>query len=137
MCLLVCRGRRVIDRLARIPGYPPLFKAAFPDESQPMTSRNIAAAVGTYERTLVTPSPFDAYLAGNLEALPPRRKGRPREIHQHRLCEVPQRRRHWHEDVNYFITTVGHSSLEPETESRLCTIMNDLPPMSPFYRGGD
>jgi hypothetical protein len=36
-----------------------------------------------------------------------------------------------------FITTAGHSSLEPETESRLCTIMNDLPPMSPFDRGGE
>jgi proline iminopeptidase len=40
-------------------------------------------------------------------------------------------------DVNYFITTAGHSSLEPETDSRLCTIMNDLPPMSPFDRGGE
>ena len=39
-------------------------------------------------------------------------------------------------DVNYFITTAGHSSLEPETDSRLCTIMNDLPPMTPFDRGG-
>ena len=40
-------------------------------------------------------------------------------------------------DLNYFITTPGHSSLEPEIESRLCTIMNDLPPMSPFDRGGE
>ena len=39
-------------------------------------------------------------------------------------------------DVNYFITTAGHSSLEPETDARLCTIMNDLPPMTPFDRGG-
>jgi proline iminopeptidase len=39
-------------------------------------------------------------------------------------------------DVSYFITTAGHSSLEPETNSRLCTIMNDLPPMTPFDRGG-
>ena len=38
--------------------------------------------------------------------------------------------------VNYFITTAGHSSLEPETNSRLCTIMKELPPMSPFDRGG-
>jgi cytochrome c peroxidase len=62
--------KAVIDRLARIPGYGPLFKAAFPEELQPMTLRNIATAVGAYERTLVTPSPFDAYLAGNQEALP-------------------------------------------------------------------
>jgi len=40
-------------------------------------------------------------------------------------------------DVNHFITTAGHSSLEPETDTRLCTIMNDLSPMSPFDRGGE
>jgi len=61
----------VTDRLARIAGYASLFKAAFPDEPHPITLRNIAKAVGAYERTLVTPSPFDAYLAGNREALPP------------------------------------------------------------------
>jgi cytochrome c peroxidase len=61
----------VIDRLARLPGYAPLFKAVFPDEPQPMTLRNIAKAVGDYERTLVTPPPSDAYLAGNQEALSP------------------------------------------------------------------
>ncbi len=36
--------------------------------------------------------------------------------------------------VNYVITTAGHSSLEPETNTRLCTIMNQLPPMSPAER---
>src|SRR5215467_11507534 len=66
--------KAIIDRLAGIPGYAPLFKAAFPEEPQPMTLRNIATAVGAYERTLVTPSPFDAYLAGNQEALPPAAK---------------------------------------------------------------
>jgi cytochrome c peroxidase len=66
--------KAVIDRLARIPGYALLFKAAFPDDPQPMTLRNIATAVGAYERTLVTPSPFDFYLAGNQEALPPAAK---------------------------------------------------------------
>jgi cytochrome c peroxidase len=66
--------KAVFDRLARIPGYPPLFKAAFPDDPQPITLRNIATAIGAYERTLVTPSPFDAYLAGNQEALSPAAK---------------------------------------------------------------
>ena len=33
--------------------------------------------------------------------------------------------------VNYFITTAGHSSFEPETDTRLRTIMNELPPMTP------
>ena len=33
--------------------------------------------------------------------------------------------------VNYFITTAGHSGFEPETDTRLRTIMNELPPMIP------
>ena len=40
-------------------------------------------------------------------------------------------------EVHYFITTAGHSSLEPETASKLCEIMDGLPPMSPFDRGGE
>jgi proline iminopeptidase len=39
-------------------------------------------------------------------------------------------------EVNYFITMARHGSLEPETDSKLCAIMNDLPLMSPFDRGG-
>jgi cytochrome c peroxidase len=63
--------KAVIDRLARLPDYAPLFKAAFPDEPQPMTIQNIAKAISAYERTFTTPSPFDAYLAGNQEAPSP------------------------------------------------------------------
>ncbi len=37
-------------------------------------------------------------------------------------------------EVHYFITTAGHSSLEPETDSRLRAIMDDLPPRSPLER---
>jgi proline iminopeptidase len=33
--------------------------------------------------------------------------------------------------VHYFITTAGYSSFEPETDTRLRTIMNELPPMTP------
>jgi hypothetical protein len=32
--------------------------------------------------------------------------------------------------VNYFITTAGHSSFEPETDTRLRTIVDELPPMT-------
>jgi cytochrome c peroxidase len=61
--------KAVIDRLSRVAGYAPLFMAAFPNEPQPMTLQNIAKAISAYERTLLTPSPFDAYLAGNQEVL--------------------------------------------------------------------
>ncbi len=50
-------------------GYAPLFKAAFPGDGDPVTVDNFARAVGAFERTLVTPAPFDAYLAGNKGAL--------------------------------------------------------------------
>jgi cytochrome c peroxidase len=61
--------KAVIDRLSRIIGYASLFQVAFPNEPQPMTLQNFAKAISAYERTLLTPSPLDAYLAGNQEAL--------------------------------------------------------------------
>ena len=68
--------RDVIDRLRRIDGYAPFFAAAFPTDSNPMTVKNMAKAIVAYERTLLTPAPFDAYLAGNVDALSPvARKG--------------------------------------------------------------
>src|SRR6516162_1511523 len=64
--------RAIIDRLEQIPSYAPLFKAAFPDDPNPITGENIAKVIGAYERTLVTPSPFDRYLAGDVNALSPK-----------------------------------------------------------------
>src|SRR5262249_61023683 len=61
--------RAVVDRLEHIPGYAPLFKAAFPGERSPITAKNAGRAIGAFERTLITPSAFDAYLAGNVNAL--------------------------------------------------------------------
>ena len=61
----------VVDRVNQLPGYPPLFEKAFPGEARPVTPENIAKAIGAFERTLVTPSPFDTYLAGNVNALSP------------------------------------------------------------------
>jgi cytochrome c peroxidase len=63
--------RAVIDRLQRIPGYQALFEAAFPGDPHPITVNNAGKAIGAYERTLMTPSPFDDYLAGNVNALSP------------------------------------------------------------------
>jgi cytochrome c peroxidase len=63
--------KAAIDRLSRITGYTPLFQAAFPNDPQPMTLQNFAKAISAYERTLLTSSPFDAYLAGNQEAVSP------------------------------------------------------------------
>jgi cytochrome c peroxidase len=59
----------VEKKLKEIKGYITLFKNAFPADSDSVTVDNFAKAVGAFERTLVTPSPFDAFLEGNPEAL--------------------------------------------------------------------
>jgi cytochrome c peroxidase len=56
-------------KLKGIKGYKDLFKEAFPGEADPMTMDNFAKAIGAFERTLVTPSPFDAFLKGDIAAL--------------------------------------------------------------------
>jgi cytochrome c peroxidase len=59
----------VVAKLQAIPGYPPLFAAAFPGQADPITLDNIGAEIAAFERGLVTPGPFDAYLAGDASAL--------------------------------------------------------------------
>ena len=58
-------------KIKAIPGYAELFHKAFPGEADPVTAENWGKAIGAYERTLVTPAPFDAYLKGNVRALSP------------------------------------------------------------------
>jgi len=58
-----------VDRIAAILGYREQFVAIFGDKA-PVTYDNIAKAIATYERTLITPnSPFDQYLRGDKTAL--------------------------------------------------------------------
>lgn len=55
--------------LRSIPGYVPLFAAAFPSDEPPITFDNMARAIGAFERRLFTPAPFDAFLQGDDDAL--------------------------------------------------------------------
>jgi cytochrome c peroxidase len=59
----------LVDRLAATDDYPPLFAEAFPDDTEPLVYANIGRALGAFERTLLTPSRFDTYLAGDRGAL--------------------------------------------------------------------
>lgn len=52
-----------------IPGYAPLFAAAFPGEEDPITFDNIALAIGAFERKLVTKGRWDRWLIGDGSAL--------------------------------------------------------------------
>ena len=55
--------------LRAIPGYTPLFGAAFPGDANAVSFENAAIAIGAFERRLVTPSPFDRFLSGDTSAL--------------------------------------------------------------------
>lgn len=58
-----------MDKLKAIPGYAEMFAKAFPDDKDPINSKNWGAAIAAFERTLLTPSKFDAFLAGDVNAL--------------------------------------------------------------------
>ncbi len=59
----------VIKRIKEVPEYVELFAAAFPDDEKPMTYKNLTYAIGAFERTLLTPSAFDKYIAGDETAI--------------------------------------------------------------------
>lgn len=59
----------VLAVLRSVPGYEKLFKGAFSGEAEPITYQNMAVAIGAFERTLVTPAPFDKFLKGDDAAL--------------------------------------------------------------------
>ena len=56
------------SKIKKIPEYQALFKAAFPNDGG-VTFKNITAALGAFERTLLTPTRWDDYLKGNVSAL--------------------------------------------------------------------
>ncbi len=64
-----------VEKILRgMKGYVTLFQDAFPGEKEPVTIDNFAKAIGAFERTLVTPAPFDDFMKGNAGALSPQQK---------------------------------------------------------------
>ena len=62
-------GASVEKKLRAIAGYRPMFAAAFPNVEEPVTFDHCATAIAAFERGLVTPAPFDAFVAGDTSAL--------------------------------------------------------------------
>jgi cytochrome c peroxidase len=59
----------VMGRIRKIPGYVAEFKKAFGGQD-PVTIDNLAKAIASYERTLLTPdAPFDLFLKGKKSAI--------------------------------------------------------------------
>ncbi len=55
--------QEVLERLRQEPRYTPLFRQAFPSESDPFSFDNIVRAIASFERTLVSGnSPYDRYV---------------------------------------------------------------------------
>lgn len=59
----------LVKKLKKVKEYNDLFKATYPSEKDPLTFQNIQNSIASFERTLVTPSPFDTYLTGDSAAL--------------------------------------------------------------------
>ncbi|HMV67528.1 MAG TPA: cytochrome c peroxidase [Myxococcota bacterium] len=62
-------AKAVEAALSAVPAYKDAFTAAFPGQESPVTFNNMASAIGAFERNLVTPGRFDAYLKGDATAL--------------------------------------------------------------------
>ena len=58
-----------VQVLKSMPEYVALFGEAFPGDKDPVTYDNMALAIGAFERGLVTPSRWDAFLKGDQSAL--------------------------------------------------------------------
>jgi cytochrome c peroxidase len=58
-----------VEVINSMPEYVALFEKAFPQQKDPITYDNMALAIGAFERGLVTPSRWDAFLEGNQSAL--------------------------------------------------------------------
>lgn len=61
--------KTVLRVLKSIPEYVEAFAKAFPESKPAVSYENFGKAVGAFERTLVTPSPWDAFLKGDSQAL--------------------------------------------------------------------
>jgi cytochrome c peroxidase len=59
----------VLRTLKSIPGYVEAFNKTFPGEPDPITMENLGKAIGSFERGLMTPAPFDEFLKGKVTAL--------------------------------------------------------------------
>lgn len=59
----------IVSLLASMPGYVDAFAAAFPEDEASLSYDNMARAIGAFERNLITPSRFDAFMAGDASAL--------------------------------------------------------------------
>ena len=59
----------LIERISSDMSYQLLFSEAFPEADTLINLSNIKRSIGAFERTFISPSPFDSYLKGEISAL--------------------------------------------------------------------
>jgi cytochrome c peroxidase len=59
----------VLAKLSAIPAYQRLFEEAFKDASPLISMQHIGLAIGAFERQLISPAPWDDFLAGDANAI--------------------------------------------------------------------
>ncbi|TVR72159.1 MAG: cytochrome-c peroxidase [Marinilabiliales bacterium] len=59
----------VLAVIGSIPEYVERFRRAFPEQQEPLVYENVGIAIGAFERILLTFSPFDSFLKGDMSAL--------------------------------------------------------------------
>jgi cytochrome c peroxidase len=55
---------QVEETLGAVPEYQEMFAKAFPDDEKPLSFHNTAVAIAAFERTLISRSRYDDYIAG-------------------------------------------------------------------------
>jgi cytochrome c peroxidase len=67
---LAGREGEMLERLRAASVYPPLFRAAFPNDASPFTLDNVTRAIASFERTFASgDSPYDRYKRGLTNAI--------------------------------------------------------------------
>ena len=65
-------SQAAVERVLRDdPSYKEAFHQAFPQTAEPITFKNVTAAIAAFERTLVVRSRWDEFLEGDESALTP------------------------------------------------------------------
>ena len=65
--------KHIVKVVKSMPEYVKEFKEAYGDNVK-ITFEKITDTIGNFERTLITPAPYDAFLNGNKDALTPKQK---------------------------------------------------------------
>ena len=67
---LAGREAEMLERLRAVAVYPPLFRAAFPNDAAPVTLDHVTKAIASFERTFTSgDSPYDRYRRGIANAM--------------------------------------------------------------------